>query len=347
MVKPDRSVKIPISKETYNDLIEFCREHKVPLKFLLHQLSIYPNMAEQLLSYPSTITEQMLLSGATVLKLLPLWMKNVRDNFIAIKNGNDVSDIPDGIKIPALVIGAGPSLYRRKHLELLVRKPFKGMIFVVDRVLKDCLEAGVIPDYVIILDASDKILSFIDHPIIDQYADRITAIMNAETSPKVVNRWKGKIYWYHVLMEELFAPNITHILELLLGTTAIVSGGHCTSIGWALAVMKRFEPIVIIGCDLSWPSDQPLETTRAFPWYLEQVTNGNHEEAKKLFDNHYHHNFFNTDCYYELIFKSYITVARYQFEHTQGIRIYNCTGGGALEGNGIECMWLEDYLNSQ
>jgi len=110
--------------------------------------------------------------------------------------------------------------------------------------------------------------------------------------------------------------------------------------------MKQFDPVIIIGCDLSWPSDQPMETTKAYPWYLEHVTDGDVEATKKKFDNHYHHTFFNTDCYFETIFKSYIAVARYQFENTHGIRFLNCTEGGALEGKGVECMWFEDYLDS-
>jgi hypothetical protein len=116
----------------------------------------------------------MLVDTNTLHNLLPGWMDNIRDNFDKIKNGKDVREIPK-TDLPAIVIGAGPSLHRNNHLKMLSESGFDGKIFVVDRVLKDCLDNGVVPDYVLVLDGSDKIMHYIDHDIIDDHIDNDTS----------------------------------------------------------------------------------------------------------------------------------------------------------------------------
>ena len=70
---------------------------------------------------------------------------------------------------------------------------------------------------------------------------------------------------------------------------------------------------------------------------------------KTAYYKFYHHKAFNTDCHYGPVFESYISDSLFQLTELAkpGFKIYNCTEGGAIEGEGIECMKFEDYLNGK
>lgn len=339
--------RISIQKNVLRALNEICIEKNKTLDGLFKRLVLYSGMAEQILTFPDEINQSMIIDVQTVTQKIPLWMSNVRENFAAIKGGKDIKDISVVENTPALIIGAGPSLHKNKHLELLAETGFKGNIFATDAILKDCLEYGIVPDYVLFVDASDKIYHFIDHDIVDKYADKLTAIMCITTHPSVVKRWKGDIYWFNTVMEEFYAPNVGHILQLLTHGTILSTGGHCAGLGWTFAILRRHNPIVLIGTDLSYTTDFPIEETSLYAIYLNALK-GNKKEVLKVFDNHYHHNFFNTDCYFDRVFEHYTNIAKAQFKLAleQGVKIINCTEGGTLEGENIECMYFKDYLDA-
>lgn len=347
--KKENRTRIGIEKDTLKELKKLCVAKDVTLEGFFKRVVLYPDLTEKLLSFPDEVSMEMLLDTSTVTKHLPLWMDNLRGNFAAVKDGKDIRELPDGKNTPALIIGKGPSLEKKKHLDLITEKGFNGTIFAADSVLEECLEHEIVPDYVMFVDGSDKLLQYIDHKIVDEYADKLTAIMDVVVHPSVVNRWPGDIYWQLTYIEDLYGPNITHMMQLLTHRTAMASGGHCSSMGWSIAALKGFKPVVLIGLDLSFPADLPIEKTRkAYEFYLNTVFNGDKEQTLKVFDNHYHHSFFNTDCYYELIFGAYTNVAKQQFATASkhGLKVINCSEGGTLEGEGIECMWFKDYLDS-
>jgi len=340
--------RVGIEGEVLKELKKLCIDNDIKLSGLFKRVAIYQNLTGRLLSLPEEANDEILLNSSMMDTLLPSWLNNVGENFDMIKDGKDVRGIPDMKNTPALVIGAGPTLYRNKHLELLAEKGFDGHIFATDAVLKDCLEHGIVPDYVIFVDPSEKIYPFIDHDIVDKYADKLTAIMNVIMHPSVVERWKGDIMWYQVFIEEIIGPNVTFTLQQLTHTTALMSAGHSASIGWSTAAIKNYNPIVSIGLDLSFPPDMSIEESRIFEYYLKSNA-GNREKTLDALEEcykHYHHKFFNTDCYYEIIFGAYTECSKriLQTLNSTGIRIINCTEGGTLEGEGIECMWFADYL---
>jgi hypothetical protein len=134
------------------------------------------------------------------------------------------------------------------------------------------------------------------------------------------------------------------MLHLLLKKTELSTAGHASSLGWCVAHTIGSREIALIGVDLSYPMDTPMEETWYYDRYAERL-GGNIEEIKKLYKT-YHHSFFDTDCYYEPVFGSYLECSLEHFETaaSTGCKIVNCTGGGAIEGHGVECMWFKDWL---
>lgn len=333
---------LPISDEDRSQLKSLMTQYSVTWPEFIHQLAIYPELAEQALKLPKEVSRGMTVNVATVHDLMPLWLDNIHMNFESIKSGLDVSDIIQTNR-PALIIGAGPSIYTNNHLQQLKEVGFDGVIFAADRVLKDCLEAGVIPDYVLILDGSEKILPYIDYDIVDEYSEKIGAILCVSTHPDVVKRWKGQKYWYINSIAEDIAPNTAYLLHRLIKKTEMTTAGHASSLGWSVAYTIGCKEIVLIGLDLSHHMDKPIEETPSFSRYLEMFK-GDVEKIRKHFKT-YHHEFFNTDCYFDPVFESYAECSMTHFRSAAsgGCKIINCTEGGAIEGD-VKCMRFIDHL---
>lgn len=321
------------------------KKHNVTWSEFIHQLTTYPDIVEPALELPPEIDEAMIVDVLTVNRFMSSWMDNIYENFADIKSGPDVLDIPK-TDLPALIIGAGPSLYRNNHLQLLADHGFDGVIFATDRVLKDCLDIGVVPDYVCVLDGQEGIMSFIDHQIVDDYAKQIDAIMCVTTHPSVVKQWNGKIYWFSNSISDTTAPNVGYLLHHLLKKTEITTAGHVSSLGWSIAHTIGSREIVIVGVDLSYPADMPIEETIYYDKYVNTVG----DDPEKIMEccTTYHHQFFGTDCYFDPVFSAYIKCSMSQLKSAMvaGAKIINCTEGGAIEGD-VECMRFADFLDGR
>lgn len=322
------------------------KKHNLSWREFIHQLATYPDIVEQALELPPEVDDSMVIDATTLHRFIPAWMDNIRENFANMKNGLDVREIPK-TDLPTLIIGGGPSLYRNNHLQLLADHGFDGVIFATDRVLKDCLDVGVVPDYVCVLDGQEGVISFVDHQIVDDYAEQIGAIMCATTHPKVVKRWGGKIYWFSNSISENIAPNVSYLLHHLLKKTEITTAGHVSSLGWSVAHTIGSREIVLIGVDLSYPRDTPMEETCYYDNYV-TAFGGDAEKIREQYTT-YRHEYFGTDCYYDTVFDAYLkfSMGHFALASDTGTTIINCTEGGAIEGGDVECMWFADYLTRQ
>lgn len=319
------------------------KNHNITWSEFMHQLATYPDIVEQALQLPPEIDTSLLVDATTLHRFMPVWMSSIHENFADIKNGLDIRDIPK-TKLPALIIGGGPSLYRNNHLQLLADQGFDGVIFATDRVLKDCLDVGVVPDYVCVLDGQEGILPFFDHQIVDDYVDQIDAIMCATTHHSVVKRWGGKIYWFSNSISDNIAPNVAYLLHHLLKKTEIATAGHVSSLGWSIAHTIGCREIALIGVDLSYPIDTPMEETAYYDNHVREF-DGDLEKIRECYTT-YHHQYFGTDCYYDTMFSIYIKCSMNHFATAAatGCKIINCTEGGAIEGDDVKCMRFAEFL---
>lgn len=339
---------ISVNISDYKVLKGICAKYKLSIRDLLHRLAIYPEFTKNALQLPPEITLEAISNVATMDKLLPMWLENIRNNFEKIKTGKDIADIPHKNE-PALIIGAGPSLVRKKHLELLAEKGFNGTIFAADSILKSCLEHGIIPHYVLTLDGSEKILPYLNHDIIDDHANKMGAIICVSAHPTVVKRWKGEIFWFENSVGDAVLPNVARTINLLCKKTELMTAGHVSSAGWSVAFARGRNPIVLIGVDLSYPMDVPIEKTWYFDEYMKYFSN-DIKKVRDVYKNYYHHTAFGTDCYCDrgvfLPYRNY-SLMQCKAASEKGVRMINCTEGGSLEGEGLECMKFEEYLDSQ
>lgn len=251
-------------------------------------------------------------------------------------------------KKPALIIGNGPSLTKFKHLGLINEYGFDGDIFCVTAALKKVLDAGIIPKYIGSLDAEDKDTNFIDFPIVDEAVknnpDKMIGLFGTTIHPTTNERYKGNRLFYSGHISELDVANLSHMIHLLTKAPAMNTCGNVGSSLWSLAIFMGYNPIILIGMDLSWESLEEMKK-----YYPNSVDESWYDENKKpRFKRWY-----NKDCkvqyYTEPVYESYkISMIEWmRVLGKAGAITINCTEQGALHGKGINNVKFEEYLKTQ
>ena len=127
-----------------------------------------------------------------------LWMENIADNIVSIKNSSDISKIPKKTKKTAVIVGAGPSFREKKHIDILDK--FKNASFDIistDRMFIPLLKGGVVPDLVVSADGHrELILPFYQSDLITKDLKTI-AVMATMVAPNIVSAFPGRIFFSH------------------------------------------------------------------------------------------------------------------------------------------------------
>jgi hypothetical protein len=197
------------------------------------------------------------VAGDTKARMFPLWMSNLASNLERIRNGNSLDNFPKR-KEPCIIVGAGPSVKKLKHLDM-IKKEWKHPILVCDRMLGDCLAKGLMPSAVGSVDGTDKITGFYTKPIVQKYGKCVPAILGCCTHPKVVEVLHDWDIWWYVPM--LDAPvtqegkinfdSQTYMLQVLTQKTAISGIGNVGAFLWNVALALECDPIILVGFDFS------------------------------------------------------------------------------------------------
>jgi len=318
---------------------------------------LYQPVIETVLALPPEITRGMATGVHTAVNLMPMWTTNIRGNMPYIVDKPDVKEKIGRYNgsTPAIVIGAGPSLSDNAsgtdHLKMLAESDFGGVIIATDRILSDCYAYGIYPDYVIVVDGSERIYDrFFDHDIVRENAHHTTAILANHTHPSVVKEWDehgGEILFYTSGISNEVLPNASSIIGLITDNTELNSGGNCGSFAINVAHYMKCNPVALIGMDLSYKIDTPLSETQSYPSFKEKTGYSDEEMWDNELYRTFHHPFFDTDCIVDLIFLTYMEPLRDfwipKFVKA-GTSIINYTEGGAIYGDGVECGWFKDFL---
>ena len=200
-----------------------------------------------------------------------IFLRNIEANLKHHRRGHVLgvlSNFLKGKNIPVLIVAAGPSLDNQiEHLKM-----FKGhaIILVVDIAFKAAMKHGLVPDFVVSCDASPIVAEFLDHPA----SVDIPLIVATHQDPKVIEVWKGPLYWYQSLMSpadaDVEAVQNTYPLRTFSRAWASVSG---MSLGFAIDWGASCA--IVAGWDCSFPA---LETVtpgdlekRRFKYYAECI----------------------------------------------------------------------------
>ena len=211
----------------------------------------------------------------TTRKLDEIWNRQLRKNAKTLYRKHGLiqnSCAGFGTNKATVAIGAGPSFNKNK--ELLKRLnhwnalfPFEKQpfLFVVsNHQFKDCLDFGIVPHFVLLVDASDAVD---DHLLngVSPRGQNVPLICCLHCHPKILKEWdrQGKLIQFFVTTDEdkgkIFEETTGHKLN---GKT-IMPGGNVVNVAWAVSRMVFDSSVFIcVGNDLSYPISESEEERR-------------------------------------------------------------------------------------
>ena len=303
--------------------------------------------------------------------MIDLWMYNFARNIPDFLNGNSVKQLSvfkNGKKSiknhrpssSAIVVGAGPSVKKNNHLEILSNSNYKGAVVCTDRMLIPCLKNGITPEkfskfYVLTIEPKDVTMKYYEDKIIQKHKKGILVVLSTCTRHETVEVCKKnglKIFWFHPLIDDFRKlGSINKTMNMMSkseknprGLSGMQTGGNVGSFGWVFSwAILGCSPISLIGLDLGHPADTPLENTRHYPEYL-RIFKNNKSQASKYFKK-----ITNTDLKVKVLSDPIFDFYREAFldlvtRTPKWTRTINATEGGSLFGKGIKNMKLKDVL---
>jgi hypothetical protein len=324
---------------------------------------MYGNGVRYIFTAPGKLTKQTRLDLNTVMGLINAWITNIRHNWYEVHNSPDISALKEAGSYagrPAICVGAGPSLFDNEHLDLLAESSFQekgGVVFSTAHSLKWCLDAGIVPDVVNVVDGDEKMVDFVTGTLeggglaVDEVADQIKLVYIASAHPEVLKQWAGKQrYTFMSGVPQDLIPNVDTFLSVLLPElTQLDTGGNSGTFNFSLAAYLGCGPIGLIGMDLSYPKDYPYDQTQYYNAYLRSV-GLEYRDVQEMIEKcymDYTHPVYGTECYYDFVyevFRNGILELSRVYEQAWGTKLINCTEGGAIHADNIECIRLGEFI---
>ena len=279
----------------------------------------------------------------------------------------------------ALVVGAGPSLQRRRSLERLKASGFVGTIVAADGALGACLRAGVVPHVVVSVDPHpERIVRWFGDPaltaaseddyfrrqemdpahhvdevaanralvdLVDAHGPRIKVAVATSAAPAVVDRCEKagmELYWWNPMYDDYDrAGSVSRRLYEMNGLPCLNGGGNVGTAAWVLAhaVLKKHR-VGLIGMDLSYAPGTPYEKTQYYPELLELFGERHTEAFVHVTNPHLGETWFSDPAYY------WFREVFLEMAAQATCETYNCTEGGLLFGPGIATVRLEEFLGT-
>jgi hypothetical protein len=230
---------------------------------------------------------------------------------------------------PAIVVSAGPSI--EKNLHLLVRAKGRAIIIAVDVVVPTLLPAGIIPDFIVALEANRKLYrAFENNPLLRFCPLVCTPEVDYET---MTSLYPGPVFLNPVIQHPVLKwfHNSWENKGFIAGR-----GGSVSHMAFTVAEYMGASVIALIGQDLSFREKLHAgEATNLF--YSENDV----EEYRRR--NPVVKDIFNEDRYTMNQFLSFRTAFETIFKSYKGTVINSTEGGVPIKGARI--MRLKDFLD--
>src|SRR5262245_16682701 len=245
------------------------------------------------------------LADATFERVAGVGAENAATNRPRIERSPlELTRTPLGRGVSAIVIGAGPSLHRRRSLERLAATGYAGAIVAVDSALGACLRQGIVPDVVVTVDPHpERIVRWFGDPtltapstddyfrrqemdpahardeiganrrlleLVDRHGPQLTVAIATSASPAVVNRCESAgmtLYWWNPMFDDYDRPDsVSRRIHRANGLPCLNGGGNVGTAAWVVthAVLEK-RRIALLGMDFSYPPGTPLTGTQYYP----------------------------------------------------------------------------------
>ena len=287
---------------------------------------------------------------------------------------------PQGDKAAsAIVISAGPSLYKNNILARIKDSGYRGSIIAIDGSYVRCIKAGLEPDYVLTLDPhptrivrwfgdpdfernmkgddyfsrQDLDIAFRNNSIeenrrniclVDQHGKGAKLIICSAAPKNVVERTRSvgfDAHWWAPLVDSPDQPDsLTRAMVRETRLPAMNTGGTVGTAAWVFALTAlRIPKIAVVGMDLGY---YKVDTT-----YFQTQT---YHRLKEMVGEEGIHEYF-PEFVYPGTGEVFYTDPTYYWYRSNMLdlisasrtTVFNCTGGGTLIGPGVECMEVQNF----
>jgi hypothetical protein len=182
----------------------------------------------------------------TIAKFSETWLFNTLDNLTAVNKNNCylLSDLEDKfIGQAALLLGAGPSL--NDNIDKIKANRNKFVIFAVNKTVQYLEQQGVIPDFVVCLDAKNMKTTLDVSP---EFLAKTNCIMDLRVDKNLFSKTFKKVF--------VSFSDTDFLVGKLAKTNSFMkiyeSGGTSTILGLVAAEKMGFSKIVLAGVDLAF-----------------------------------------------------------------------------------------------
>lgn len=318
------------------------------------------------------------LEAATFERVAQVGLANAEQNRPRIaRSVLELAETPLGAGDAALVVGAGPSLARRRSLERLRESGWGGTIVAADGALGACLRAGVVPHVVVTVDPHpERIVRWFGDPrltepsaddyfrrqemdpvhrhdevganralveLVDAYGPKIKVAAATCAAPAVVERCEQagmEIYWWNPMYDDYERPDsISRRLWELNRLPCLNGGGNVGTAAWVVthAVLGK-RRVGLLGLDFAYPPGTPYEQTQYYPELVDLLADRFAEAYTHIENPHVGETWF-CDPAYVWFRDVFLGMAG-----DADCETFNCTEGGILFGDGIAFVTLDDFL---
>ncbi|MBT3273254.1 MAG: motility associated factor glycosyltransferase family protein [Spirochaetales bacterium] len=172
------------------------------------------------------------------------WIRNLSDNLPYLPEGERLASLHGLYRgLPALILAAGPSL--DEVLPFLHELSQKCVVIAVDTSLRACSQAGVSPDFLVIVDPQYWNARHLD----SCDTSDLVLITESATYPMVLrNKYKAVFFG-----DSLF-PLGAYIEKSLGSFGKLGAGGSVATSAWDAARTMGCSPIISAGLDLGFPN---------------------------------------------------------------------------------------------
>jgi len=263
----------------------------------------------------------------------------------------------------AIIIGRGPSVKKKNHLEILANSDFDGTIICCDGMLKNALKAGVTPTkfpkyYVVSIDPYSPAKEFYEDEIIKKYGSSINGIFSTIVKPTTVENARNagiKIHWLHSLFDYNEGKKSFNQLSALMirskknsGLPAIQTGGNVGTSSWFVGwKILKCNQICLIGINHGWEESDSWEKIISHGSDLvdTSVVDRDSPSFKKLFQTLYNPDF-DCNCIVDPLFQFYSSALKEFISRSPDwLTTINSTEGGSIFGKRIQGMKFQEFLN--
>ncbi len=279
-----------------------------------------------------------------------------------------------------IVISAGPSVHRKRSIHRILENGYTGTVIAVDGAYIACLRNGLIPDFVVTLDPhTTRVVRWFGDPdfeensrhddyfqrqdldvefrknsieqnrqnieLANEHGSRTRALVATTAPANVAQRIDEAgfdAYWWNPLVDNPREPgSLTRQLYDINRLPCINTGGNVGGAAWTLAAAYlKIPKIALVGMDFGYYADTPLSMTQTYHELIHHT--GTAEGLERFF----------CDFTFPLNGERFYTDPTYYWYRRNFLQLLekspawtaNCTEGGTLFSDDIECMYLDDFI---